>query len=69
MSALPDQTDRTAPHGYERRIMVEDQSATLPPRIRLKGRWLVELAGFEPGRQVRVVVTGPGRIVIDQLQT
>jgi len=31
--------------------------------IRLKGRWLKE-AGFDPGRQIEVIVESPGRLLL-----
>jgi len=31
--------------------------------IRLKGRWLKQ-AGFDPGRQIEVIVESPGRLIL-----
>ena len=48
-----------------RKIKVEEESAKLPVRIRLKGKWL-EHAGFKPGTHVEVKVEF-GRLTISPL--
>jgi hypothetical protein len=43
-------------------IKIEEESAKLPVRIRLKGKWL-ERAGFRPGTHAQVQVEF-GRLII-----
>jgi len=43
-------------------IKIEEESAKLPVRIRLKGKWL-ERAGFKPGTHAQVQVEF-GRLII-----
>ena len=50
-----------------RLVKMESRSATLPPQLRLRGKWLVETAGFRPGSQARVSVLARGMLVIEQL--
>jgi len=45
-----------------RKIKIEDESVTMPVRIRLKGKWL-ERAGFKPGTHAEVKVEF-GRLTI-----
>lgn len=45
-----------------RKIKVEDESITMPVRIRLKGKWL-ERAGFKPGTHAEIKVEF-GRLTI-----
>ena len=48
-----------------RKIKIEEESAKLPVRIRLKGKWL-ERAGFIPGTHAEVKVEF-GRLTISPL--
>jgi hypothetical protein len=50
-----------------RKIKIEDESVTMPVRIRLKGKWL-ERAGFKPGTHAEVRVEF-GRLTICPLFT
>ena len=45
--------------------MFETRSVSVPPIIRLKGQWLVS-AGFTPGQQVEVIISGVAQLLVRQ---